>query len=128
MKILKKHIDFKHKIFQVKMIVEDNTDDCWNIFNLLSVGDLVYGTCRRKIAKETLTGLVKNQQKTFNVLIKIMVSFSITKFVWQKFDYDADADIIRATGINVRENKYIGLGAHQSVEIKGQKQVTLIKR
>lgn len=36
--------------------------------------------------------------------------------------------MIRAQGVNVRENKYIGLGAHQSVEIRGQKQVTLIKR
>ena len=103
------------------MIVEDNTDDCWNIFNLLSVGDLIYGTCRRKIQKETLTGLVKNQQKTFNVLIKIIVSKNFKFIFWQKFDYDADADVIRATGVNVRENKYIGLGAHQSVEIKGQK-------
>ena len=82
MKILKKHIDFKHRIFQVKLIIEDHTDDCWNIFNLLSVGDLVYGTCRRKVAKETLTGLVKNQVKTFNVLIKIIVSIFLTKIIY----------------------------------------------
>ena len=65
MRLIKKYIDFKNKVFNVKLQVYRNTDDCWNLFNIMSIGDLVYGTCRRKIAKDTLTGLVKNQVKTF---------------------------------------------------------------
>jgi stalled ribosome rescue protein Dom34 len=40
------------------MQIDHNTDDAWNLFNLISVGDLVFGKVRRKVAKETLTGLV----------------------------------------------------------------------
>ena len=83
----------------------------------MSVGDFVYGTCRRKIAKDSLTGLVKNQIKTFNVLIKVKVSFIFfnqfnINFVFKKFSFDADSDIIRVLGVNVGESEYIGLGAH----------------
>jgi stalled ribosome rescue protein Dom34 len=31
------------------MLLEENTDDCWNIFNLISKGDLIVATCHRKI-------------------------------------------------------------------------------
>ena len=74
MKIVKRYIDFKKKIFHVKMVLDENSDDCWNFFNMLSVGDLIYGTCRRKIKKENLTGLTQNEMKVFNALIRVHVS------------------------------------------------------
>ena len=49
MKILKKIINYKQKLFQVSMIVEENTDDCWNIYNLLAKGDYVYGKVHRRV-------------------------------------------------------------------------------
>ncbi len=55
-------------------MIEENTDDCWNIFNIMSEGDFVLGTCTRKVQKQTLTGLVKNEKKRINVLVKIKVS------------------------------------------------------
>jgi len=44
MKIIKKVINKKKKVFAVKFQLEENTDDLWNIYNLLAVGDLVSGT------------------------------------------------------------------------------------
>lgn len=81
MKIIKKVINFKSKTFQVRMHIEQNTDDSWNLFNLISVGDLVYGKVMRKVSKETLTGLVQNEKKTFNLLLQV-----------NQFEYDADTD------------------------------------
>jgi len=101
MRIIKKIINFKTKTFSVVMLLEANSDDAWNIYNLLSPGDLIYGTCHRKIAKESLTGLVKNERKKMNLLLKV-----------EKFDYDPDTDLIRVLGINSKESPYIGLGAH----------------
>ncbi len=46
----------------------------------------------------------------------------------QKFDFDADSDVLRVLGINVKENEYIALNAHQSVDIKGPMKLTLIKQ
>jgi len=40
----------------------------------MSEGDFVLGTCTRKVQKQTLTGLVKNEKKRINVLVKIKVS------------------------------------------------------
>ena len=31
------------------MLLEENTDDLWNVYNLLQPGDFVFGTCHRKI-------------------------------------------------------------------------------
>ena len=99
MKIIKRIINFKTKTFQVRMQLDTNTDDCWNLFNLISKGDLVYGQVRRNVAKDTLTGLVKREQKTFKVLLEV-----------QSFDYDPDSDEVRVNGINRSENKWIGMG------------------
>ena len=74
MKIIKKEINFKAKLFKVRIQVEPNSDDCWHLFNLISKGDLVYGSCHRKIQKDTLTGLVQNQKRRINVLLRVMVS------------------------------------------------------
>ena len=77
MRIIKQIIDYKEKVFSVKMVIEENTDDCWNIFNLMSQGDFVLGTCTRKVQKYTLTGLVKNEKKRINVLVKVKVSLKL---------------------------------------------------
>ena len=101
MRIIKKIINYKTKTFSVCMILQENSDDAWNIFNLLNTGDFIYGSCHRKVAKDSLTGLVKNERKHFSMLLKV-----------EKFDYDPDVDLIRVLGINAQENAFVGLGAH----------------
>jgi stalled ribosome rescue protein Dom34 len=49
MKIVKKVINFRKRVFAVRMNLDENTDDVWNVYNLLSVGDFVTGTCHRKV-------------------------------------------------------------------------------
>ena len=49
MRILKKHIDWKKKLMHVKLDLEENSDDIWNVFNIIGVGDIVYTTFRRTI-------------------------------------------------------------------------------
>ena len=51
MRILSKYINFKEKIFRIKVELEESTDDCWNLFNLMDTGDLIQGKCRRKVSK-----------------------------------------------------------------------------
>jgi protein pelota len=45
----------------------------------------------------------------------------------EHFDYDADSDVIRITGRNATENKYLKTGQYQSLEIQAPKTLTLIK-
>jgi stalled ribosome rescue protein Dom34 len=49
MKIERKRINFKKGIFQVTINLDEHTDDVWNVYNLLNVGDWIAGTCHRKI-------------------------------------------------------------------------------
>ena len=98
MKIIKKVIDFKKRIFLVRMNLDENTDDVWNIYNLLNTGDFITGTCHRKVQKET-NNLVKIEKKTINCTLRI-----------KSFQYDAENDSLRINGTNARENKWIGLG------------------
>ena len=117
MKILSKYINFKEKIFRVKVEIEENTDDCWNLFNLMTCGDLIQGKCRRKVCKQTLTGLVQNEIRVMNMVLQI-----------KKFDYLGDVDRIRVKGINVKENQYCGLGQSQGMDVMAPLKFTLIKR
>ena len=117
MKIIKKIINFKTHTFSVQMLLEPNSDDAWNLFNLINKGDFIYGTVHRKVAKDSLTGLVKNERKKFSLLLRVL-----------KFDYDSDADHIRVLGQNAKESQYIGLGAHQSINIEAPMKITLIKK
>ena len=90
MRIIKKHIDFNKKIFHVTLMIEEHTDDNWNLYNLMSEGDFVYGKCLRKVQKvENMTGGLKNVRKTLSLLLKV-----------RNYDYDPDSDIVRIQGIN----------------------------
>ena len=34
-------VDWKNKKFVVKVILDENTDDVWNFYNLIAVGDFI---------------------------------------------------------------------------------------
>lgn len=98
MKIVKKIINYKKKIFAVRINLDVNTDDVWNIYNLIAIGDLVTGTCTRKVQKES-SGLTKIEKKTF------VATLLVTGFA-----YDTETDTLRITGKCAKENKWIGMG------------------
>lgn len=116
MKIIKKVIDWKKKIFLVRMNLDVNTDDVWNLYNLLNTGDFITGTCHRKIQKET-SGLVKIEKKIITCTLQI-----------KSFQYDAENDSLRINGINARENKWIGIGMNQAMDIRPPRQIMIVKR
>jgi len=60
----------------------------------------------RKIQKEGHTGLVSNIKKRFDCVVQV-----------EQFDYDPESDVIRITGRNATENKYLKMGQYQSLEI-----------
>ena len=97
MKILKKIINWKKKIFAVRMNLDADSDDVWNIYNLLSIGDYITGTCHRKVKKEGF-GLTKIENNTFTATLQV-----------NSFQYDAENDSLRVNGINAKENRNIAM-------------------
>ena len=69
----------------------------WHIYNLLSLDDLVTGTCHRKVKKES-QGLTKIENKTFTATLQV-----------KSYQYDAEADSLRINGLNATENRHIAL-------------------
>ena len=43
MKIIKQVINFRKKVFAVKINLEKNSDDIWNLYNLMSINDYMTG-------------------------------------------------------------------------------------
>ena len=43
MKILKQVINFRKKVFAVKINLEKNSDDIWNLYNLMGINDYITG-------------------------------------------------------------------------------------
>ena len=70
MKIVKKLINFRKKVFAVKMNLEKNSDDIWNLYNLINIDDYITGVCQRRVKKET-NSLVKTENKTFTVTLQV---------------------------------------------------------
>jgi stalled ribosome rescue protein Dom34 len=70
MKIVKKVINWKKRVFAVCMNLDQDSDDVWNIYNLLALGDFVTGTCHRKVKKEG-AGLTKIENKTFKAMLQV---------------------------------------------------------
>jgi stalled ribosome rescue protein Dom34 len=105
MKIVKKIVNFKKKVFAVKMNLDVHTDDVWNVYNLLSVGDLITGTCHRKILSER-PGLTKIEKRTITCTLEI-----------KSFVYDTETDTLRINGVNATENRWLGKGEQQSMDV-----------
>ena len=99
------------------MICEQDSDDCWNLYNLVSVGDFIQAVAFRKIQLVSATGVTKNEKKKITLCIKV-----------SKFDYDSEADLLRFSGQVAQENKYVALGSYQSIVITPPKALTLIKK
>ena len=70
MKIIKKIIDKRKRVFAVRCNLDPHTDDVWNIYNLLDIGDLITGTCHRKVIKESAT-LVKTEKKSIKCTLQV---------------------------------------------------------
>jgi stalled ribosome rescue protein Dom34 len=47
MRILSKHVHMKSQTFVVRLALEQDTDDAWNLFNLINYGDLIKASAYR---------------------------------------------------------------------------------
>ena len=115
MKIIKKVINYKKKIFAVRMNLDQDSDDVWNVYNLLSLNDYITGTCHRKVKKEGF-GLTKIENKTFTCTLQV-----------KSYQYDAENDSLRINGLNARENRNIAMDQQQAMDIRPPRQIMIVK-
>ncbi|KAF8819354.1 putative Pelota [Cardiosporidium cionae] len=118
-----------HKAGSVTLLAEES-DDLWNLYNLLAIGDIVKSRTIRKVQKESLS---RANTKTSRPTI---VSLEITKV-----EYDAIGNELRITGRNSEENEVLQvehclrlynvetylMGCYHTLKISLNTEITLYK-
>ena len=83
----------------------DNVEDLWHLYNIVGKGDFIKTITFRKVAHES-GGKTTSTKKKINITIKV-----------EEIEYDQKEGIIRYKGKNVSENEFIAIGQYQSIEI-----------
>mmetsp|Transcript_19236 Transcript_19236/g.31578 ORF Transcript_19236/g.31578 Transcript_19236/m.31578 type:complete len:442 (+) Transcript_19236:37-1362(+) len=114
MRLIKKEINNKDGEGKVVVCAMDG-EDMWHVYNLISIGDTVTATTIRKVIKEGETS-VSSQRVKLTLTIQVLA-----------VDFDPDECSIRLQGRNVRENDFVKLGAHHTVELEPHRNFTIEK-
>jgi protein pelota len=61
-------------------------------------------------------------------LVKIDKKCFVCTLLIKSFVYDPENDSLRINGVNATENKWIGMGASQSMEIRPPRQLLIVKK
>lgn len=73
-----------------------DSEDMWQLYNLIHEGDAVKSKTMRKVQKETAIGSQVSE--------KIMLTLTIQV---EDVDFDAEGSTIRLKGKNIQENKHV---------------------
>lgn len=120
MKILKKCISKKKGVVQGNIVfVPIDNDDVWYLYNIIDKGNLVETKIKRKITKEN--------ESTSNKKIEVKVINFVGTVVAVNFLCDETGTSLILKLKNIQDNKYIAKGQMQSVEVKLNQKINVIK-
>ena len=97
-----------------KLIPEDS-EDMWQTYNLVRIGDRVTANTYRKISRDAGTG-------TETEKVRITLTLAV-----ETIDYDGEGQEIRLKGKNLTENEHVKLGAYHTLELEPHRAFTLSK-
>jgi len=118
MRIVKKHID-KHGV-GVVIVVPQNDEDLWHIYNLIQKGDIIRTGTTRKVKTESKTGSVSTERIHFLVKLQIM---SINYYYGEE---SSDIGLL-LKGKNIEQSKYMQIGQIHTVKLDLNYPLTIYK-
>lgn len=98
----------------VKLIPEDS-EDMWQLYNLIRPGDRVTATTYRKVTRDRGTS-------TETEKIRLTLTLGV-----EDIEYDGEGQEIRLKGKNLTENEHVKLGAYHTLELAPHRALTLGK-
>lgn len=98
------------------VVIVEESEDLWHLYNLVSKGDTVRANTVRKIQKEGSTGSVATETKKITLVIQV-----------KSVEYDAPGNCIRFSGQNCEENQWVKMGAHHTLQIDINNKLTIGK-
>lgn len=114
MKLLNKTFDKDNE--GTALLIAEESEDLWHLYNIVSVGDTVKANTVRKVQKEGSTGSVQTETKKITLTLEV-----------KSVEYDSAGDCIRFSGKNVEENQWVKLGAHHTIETVLNNKITVGK-
>lgn len=114
MRLVKKRLE-KDGEGTVDLIPQED-EDMWHVYNLLCKGDSITASTFRSVSKVTDTGSSHRSRLAITVTISV-----------DKVDFDAQACHIRVKGRNVKENEYMKMGQHHTIDLELNKKFSLSK-
>ncbi|XP_054168307.1 protein pelota-like [Oppia nitens] len=114
MKLLSKYMT-KECSGRVVLIPDDN-EDMWHIYNLIQEGDNLKATTFRKVTIESATGTTGSNRVRTTLTICI-----------ESVEYDTQGSVIRVKGKNIVENQYVKMGQYHTLDIELNRKFTLSK-
>ncbi|KND02416.1 uncharacterized protein SPPG_02882 [Spizellomyces punctatus DAOM BR117] len=114
MKLIHKHIE-KDRSGQVTLLPEE-AEDMWHAYNLIAKDDYLKSTTIRRVVSETATG--STDKSTVRTVLTIRV---------EEVDFDTQACMLRVSGRNVVENKFVKMGAYHTIDLELNRNFTLAK-
>eukprot|EP01103_Thecamoeba_quadrilineata_P010548 TRINITY_DN2309_c0_g1_i1.p1 TRINITY_DN2309_c0_g1~~TRINITY_DN2309_c0_g1_i1.p1 ORF type:complete len:387 (+),score=70.83 TRINITY_DN2309_c0_g1_i1:46-1206(+) len=94
----------------------EHDEDFWHIYNLLTEGDLVTATTVRRVQKVTPTGHSDSERIRLNLTVEII-----------GIHFEPESGTLRLTGRNTSENPYVKMGAHHTLDIERNRNITIHK-
>ncbi|CAB3401866.1 unnamed protein product [Caenorhabditis bovis] len=114
MKQLKRQIERDGSGFVV--LIAEEAEDMWHVFNLIRVGDVVQASTIRKVVSETSTGTTSSQR------IHTMLTIEV-----ESIDFDPGAQQLHLKGKNIVENDIVKMGAYHTLDLEPHRKFTLRK-
>jgi len=101
------------------VMVPEETEDMWHVFNLIAEGDSVRASTVRKVTNESAIG-VRTAEKVRTVLTVRVEAVDESCF-------DTQSCMLRLKGRNIEENQHVKLGAFHTIELELNRKFELRK-
>jgi protein pelota len=99
-------------------VVPDTPDDLWHLYNVIYKGDEVYAMSSRAIKTDTATSRPKSAER-----VSAFMGVKVESVAWDKF-----LGKLRVHGIIIHAPEIIPTGAHHTIAIGLNQQMTIVKK
>lgn len=110
------HRDFERGGGGSVVLIPEEPEDMWHIYNLLMEGDHVRASTIRKVTNESATGSTTSNRVRTILTIKVESIF-----------FDTQACVLQLKGRNIEENQHVKMGAYHTIDLELNRKFTLRK-
>lgn len=98
------------------MLIPEEAEDMWHVYNLVREGDSLRASTIRKVTVESATGTTGSTRVRTTLTIAI-----------ETIEYDTQGCVLRVKGRNIVENQYVKMGQYHTLDLELNRKFSLTK-